>query len=175
MNKSYQSIVFIPIRVGKRRIGNLQLLSRRKNFFPKTELELYENFALTLGHVLLNQRSQVALRERVKELTCLYGIARAVDKHGTDLKEILKHIVVLIPPAWQYPQITHSRIILDGESYTTPGFKIGTHEQAADIVVKGVKRGVIEVVYTEKKHRLDEGPFLDEERHLHQLRQPPHL
>ncbi|MCK4763718.1 MAG: hypothetical protein KAW12_16070 [Candidatus Aminicenantes bacterium] len=166
MNKSYQSIAFIPIRVGKHRIGVLQLLSRRKNFFPKNEYELYENFALTLGPVLLNQRSQAALRERVKELTCLYGIARAVEKHETDLKDILKQTVALIPPAWQYPQITHCRIILDGESYTTPGFKTGPHKQTAGIVVKGVERGVIAVVYTEKKHKLDEGPFLDEERHL---------
>lgn len=162
----YKSIAVIPIQVGNHRVGILQLMSRKKNFFSTDEIALYENFVLSLGLVLSNQRSQAALRERVKELTCLYGIAQAVEKHGTSLDEILKSTVNLIPPAWQYPEITQGRITLNGYSYTTPTFKSGPYRQTADIVVKGKKRGAVEVVYTEKKQNIDEGPFLEEERHL---------
>ncbi|UCH97754.1 MAG: PAS domain-containing sensor histidine kinase [Candidatus Aminicenantes bacterium] len=162
----YKSIAVIPIKVGHHRVGLLQLMSRKENFFIKEEMTHYENFALPLGLVLSNQRSQAALRERVKELTCLYGMARAVERHGTSLDEILESTVNLIPPAWQYPEITQGRITLDGQSYATPGFKSSPYRQTADIVVKGKKRGSIEVVYTEKKQNIDEGPFLEEERHL---------
>lgn len=166
INKNHKSIAVIPIKVGNRRIGLLQLLSRAENIFTKEEIVLYENFVMPLGLVLSNQRSQAALRERVKELTCLYGIAQAVEKHGTSLDAILDSTVNLIPPAWQYPEITQGRITLNGQSYTTPAFKDGPYKQTADIVLKGKKRGSIEVVYTEEKQDIDEGPFLEEERHL---------
>ncbi|NIM17005.1 MAG: hypothetical protein GTO45_33980 [Candidatus Aminicenantes bacterium] len=162
----YKSIAVIPIKVGNHKVGHLQLMSRKENFFTKDEMALYENFILPLGLVLSNQRSQAALRERVKELTCLYGIAQAVEKPGTSLDDILESTVNLIPPAWQYPEITQGRITLNGQCYATPGFKAGPYKQTADIVVKGKKRGSIEVVYREKKQNIDEGPFLEEERHL---------
>lgn len=162
----YKSIAVIPIEVGNHRVGLLRLMSRKENYFTKDEIVRYENFVLSLGLVLSNQRSQAALRERVKELTCLYGIARAVEKHGTSLDDILESTVNLIPPAWQYPEITQGRITLDGHSYATPAFKASPYRQTADIVVKSKKRGAIEVVYTEKKQNIDEGPFLEEERHL---------
>jgi signal transduction histidine kinase len=166
LNRDYKSIVLIPLKVGKRRVGIFQLMSRRKNFFTKSEIDLYENFAPTLGLSLLNQGAQAALRERVKELTCLYGIAQTVERYGTSLDEILNRTVNLLPPAWQYPQITQARILLNEKQYLTPGFKSGLQKQTADIVVKGIKRGYVEVVYTEKKPIIGEGPFLKEERHL---------
>jgi signal transduction histidine kinase len=165
----YKSLVVIPINIGKHRVGRLRFMSLEENFFTKDERERCENLVLPLGLVLSNQRSQAALRERVKELTCLYGlygIARAVEKPGTPLADILETAVNLIPPAWQYPEITRGRITLDGQHYATPGFKAGPYRQTADIVIKGKKRGSIEVVYGEKKYDIDEGPFLEEERHL---------
>ena len=39
-------------------------------------------------------------------------------------------------------------------------------KQTADIVVNGFPRGVVEIVYVEQKPKLDEGPFLKEERNL---------
>jgi two-component system NtrC family sensor kinase len=162
----YKSIAVIPIKVGNHRVGILQLMSRKENFFTKEEIAHYENFVLPLGLVLSNQRSQAALRERVKELTCLYGIAHAVERYGNSLEEILESTVNLTPPAWQYPEITQGSILFDGQTYSTPGFKTGPYKQTADIVLNGKKRGSVEVVYTEKRYTLDEGPFLHEERNL---------
>ena len=162
----YKSIAVIPIKVGNHKIGIFKLMSKKENFCPKEEIAYYENFALPLGLVLSNQRSQAALRERVKELTCLYGIARAVERNGSSLDDVLEITANLIPQAWQYPEITQSRITLDGRIYNTPLFKTSPYIQTADIVIKGKKRGLIEVVYSEKKQNIDEGPFLEEERHL---------
>ena len=107
-----------------------------------------------------------ALRERVKELTCLYGIARMAGEPNLPQEEILQRIVALLPPAWQYPEITAARITLDENSYATPGFQDAVYRQAADVVVRGELRGAVEVVYITATPPLDEGPFLREERNL---------
>jgi len=107
-----------------------------------------------------------ALRERVKELSCLYRISRAFEGATGSPDEVFRCIVELIPPAWQYPEIALARIVLDGKRYETPGFEEGCQRQASDVVVGGIPRGVVEVIYTEKRPRLDEGPFLKDERSL---------
>ena len=48
----------------------------------------------------------------------------------------------------------------------TANFNEWTHKLSSDIVVKKKHRGAIEIVYTEEKPELDEGPFLKEERSL---------
>ncbi len=54
----------------------------------------------------LSYSSKAALTERVKELTCLYGIAPIARQPDISLEEIIQGIVELLPPAWQYP-ISH--------------------------------------------------------------------
>ena len=67
--------------------------------------------------------AKAALAERVKELTCLYGIAQIAGEPGISLEEVLRRIVELLPPAWQYPEIAFARITLDGNAYMTTGFR----------------------------------------------------
>jgi signal transduction histidine kinase len=121
---------------------------------------------MTMVDSRLSQSEKVALRERIKELTCLYDIAQIASQPDKSLEEIIQGIVELLPPAWQYPQIAFARIILDGTSYTTQGFRECQRKQTAEIIVGGVSRGVVELVYVEEKPDLDEGPFLKEERSL---------
>jgi len=165
-NWDYKSFALIPLIFGQERIGVIKLNSKKKNFFKEIDIELFENFAQTLGFAFVNQFSQAALRERVKELTCLYGIAQAVENPNVSQKRILQNIVELLPPAWQYPKITSARIILDDYVYQTQNFKNGPYKQTSEIIVKGKDRGNVEVVYSEKKPFIDEGPFLKEERNL---------
>lgn len=114
----------------------------------------------------LSHSAEAALRERVKELTCLYEIAQIAARPGISLEEILRDIVEVVRRAWQYPQITCARISLDGHAYLSEGFREGPRRQAAEIVVAGRDRGTIEVTYLEERPELDEGPFLKEERNL---------
>jgi signal transduction histidine kinase len=162
----YQSLAFIPLRVNHQNIGLLQLKSKNKNYFSTDKIEFYENLAQTMGIALAHRRIQVDLRERIKELTCLYGIARLATQSNLSLKEILQGIVELLPPAWLYPEIARGRILLDGNSFTTPLFREGKYRQEADIVVSGDLRGRVEIIYLEERPELDEGPFLREERAL---------
>jgi signal transduction histidine kinase len=102
----------------------------------------------------------------VKELTCLYGIAKIIEQESLSLDEILQQIVLLLPPTWLYPGIASARIILDDRTYATPGFHKGIHKQHADIILGGLKKGLVEVTYSKEQPELDEGPFLKEERSL---------
>lgn len=110
--------------------------------------------------------TEAALRERVKELTCLYGIALIAANNDTSLDEVLHGIVELLPPAWQYPNITSARIVLDNHEYMTEGFSETFERQSSDLLVSDSCRGAVDVVYSEKKPTLDEGSFLKEERSL---------
>jgi len=114
----------------------------------------------------LSQTTEAVLAERVKELTCLYSIAQIAGQPGITLEEIIGGIVELLPPAWQYPETAFARIILDGISYTTEGFRECVQKQTSEIIVDVMPRGVVEVVYLDEKAELDEGPFLKEERKL---------
>ena len=107
-----------------------------------------------------------ALGERVKELNCLYGISRLIERPGIALEELLQGAVDLIPPALQYPANACARVILQGQEFKTQGFKETPYKRSSDIVVHGEPSGSVEVVYLEKKPPGDEGPFLDQERNL---------
>lgn len=164
--EEFRSFVLIPIAIEKENIGILQLKSRSENFFSRRDVEFFEGAAQTVGVALLHRRAQVELRERVKEMTCLYGISKLEERENISLEGILQGIVEILPPAWLYPDIASARIILDGQSFVIPCYHEGGDRQTADIMVEGKKRGAVEVVYSDKMPELDEGPFLKEERNL---------
>jgi two-component system, NtrC family, response regulator HydG len=106
------------------------------------------------------------LRERVKELDCLYGISNLLERPGISLEEIIKGTLHLLPAAWQYPEVTCGRITLDGRVFTTKKFEDTTWKLASDIVVNDENMGILEVFYKEERPQSHEGPFLKEERKL---------
>ena len=112
------------------------------------------------------QEANTALRERIKELRCFYGIAQLSEQHGNALPRVLQGVVDLIPVSWQYPEITCARIVYEGKPYQSPDFRETRYTQSAEITINGKKKGNVEVFYTKKMPLADEGPFLKEERDL---------
>ncbi len=100
------------------------------------------------------------LRKRVKELNCLYGISNLVAKPHVSLDEIFQDVVDLIPPSWQYPEITCARIVLESQEYRTQNFRETVWKQISDITMHNQRIGTIEVYYLEEKPKIEEGPFL---------------
>lgn len=134
---------------------------------------LFQEVAQDIGFALWNIEVEEALQkkthdlsERVKELNCLYGISNLLEKEDISLEEILEGTVNLIPSSWQYPEITCSRVILDGQTFQTKNFQETTWKQTSEIVVHGDKAGIIEVFYLKERPKSDEGPFFKEERSL---------
>ena len=110
--------------------------------------------------------TQWALRERVKELTCLYGIAQVADRADIPLDQVAHRVAALLPPAWQYPEKTTARVTIDRMAVCSDGFREGPHRQAAEVLVGEEVRGTIEIFYLADQAPADEGPFLKEERSL---------
>lgn len=106
------------------------------------------------------------LGQRVRELNCLYGISRLVEKKGVSLEKILEGTVNCISVAHQYPEITCVRIILENQTFKTDNFRETAWKQTSDIIVHGRRVGTLEVCYLEERPESDEGPFLREERSL---------
>ncbi|MBN1503827.1 MAG: hypothetical protein JW952_02065 [Candidatus Eisenbacteria bacterium] len=162
----YRSVAMIPLERAEGTEGIMLLKSRSPGVFGESAVHPYEQLATNLTLALTHQKTQSALAERVKEMTCLYSITQASEDPGLQLDEILSGIVRLLPPSWQYPDVAAARITLDGKTYETPGYGEASQRQSAELVVRGETRGAVEVVYTQEKPQLDEGPFMKEERGL---------
>lgn len=166
INSSFVSIAIVPFSGSGSRRDLLIAGSMRHGFFSEQSVVLLEELAQFFDIALQHHNTQVALRERVKELSCLYDIARVASNPDTPLEEVLQETVALLPPAWLYPGVACSRIVFDGESYLANDFKDFYPSQSAEIIVEGIRRGTVEVAYSEERPELDEGPFLREERSL---------
>ncbi len=162
----HRSLAIIRFVVDDETVGLLHIKGEHPNSLTLEEVEFYEGIAQTLGLAVADRRAEAALRERVKELTCLYGIAQLVERTSSSLGKMLGCIVNLLPPAWQYPEMTTARITLDGRAYSTPGFRQSGYVQSAGIVVRGQQRGVVEVAYVEERPEFAIGAFLKEEEKL---------
>jgi pyruvate,water dikinase len=106
------------------------------------------------------------LKERAKELNCLYKVQELLSTPDINIDEICRGIIDILPPGWQYPDVCQAKIIYSGKTYQTPGFKEALWVQSADVIVQEEKVGVISIYYTEERPASDEGPFLKEERKL---------
>ncbi|MDP8207871.1 MAG: ATP-binding protein [Candidatus Electryonea clarkiae] len=161
--KVCRAFALIPFTISNDNFGLFLLKNMKKDHFISHEIKLYEGVAQTLGLATADRRAQAALRERVKELTCLYGIAQIAEKQESRLEDKLQSIVNLLPASWQHPDIAVARIDIDGQTYLTPGYRGGRYRQNADILVNGKKRGIVELSYIVGKLELAEGAFLNEE------------
>ncbi len=162
----YRSVAILTFSITEKSHGLIFLKSRQPGYFKSYEVEFYQGVAQTLGVAWADRQAQAALRERIKELTCLYELDRILSKDEMELNDALQAAVAKLPPAWLYSEIASAQIKLDGKVYATPGYGEVFHRQSAPIYVRGQERGLTEVFYHKELPTLDEGPFLKEERKL---------
>jgi len=109
---------------------------------------------------------EIELRERIKELNCLYEMTRMEEKHHDSMPGFLKNLVEFIPHSWKYAEIACASILFHNESYKSKNFKWTEWKQSSPITVNDELAGNVTVVYSEDRPVEDEGPFLKEERTL---------
>lgn len=109
---------------------------------------------------------EIALRERIKELNCLYGLARLAEDHSDSIDGFLQDLVRFLPLSWQYPDITCTRIEFDGKTYKSNGFKVSKWRQTSRVFMYNEPVGEVAMFYIQERPPEDEGPFLSEERAL---------
>jgi len=107
--------------------------------------EIAEQFSIELSH------KEGELRERLKEITCLYEIRRSI---GLELsvdnvcQQIFEHLI----PAMQYPDHASAMIELDGRRITSINQNQSlAHELESEISVNGQVCGRLSVFYPEDK------------------------
>ncbi len=89
------------------------------------------------------------MQERMKELTCLYGLSRDVQE-DLSVEALCQRIVRRLGPAMKFPEIAVPVIVLDGDRFglgILDGKAVRTLH--ADIKVRGVTRGQVSVTYVE--------------------------
>ena len=111
------------------------------------------------------ERTLHDMRQRINELSCLYGVANLTRK-GRALAGMFQETAELIPCGWHYPEVARAKIRFEGGECVSEAFEETQWRQTSPIVVEGEAKGSVEVYYLEERPRLDEGPFAKEERQL---------
>ncbi|MFP4469926.1 MAG: PEP/pyruvate-binding domain-containing protein [Bacteroidales bacterium] len=136
--------------------------------FLKEERNLLNNISSMVQGYLHGVRGRETTREtteRLKELSCI-NQTTSILRQGKSIEETLQQISLILPRAWQYPEFTVARIVWGDKKFTTAGFKETQWVMKQPFETIDNKDGVIEVFYLKSFPRMDEGPFLREERHL---------
>ena len=105
------------------------------------------------------------LREREKELRCIYRVHEAVSDENNPLRDVLKKAVDTIPDGWQYPGLCMVRLELDEFTVTTDHFFETNIHQSAEIIVDEEILGSITVYYSQNPCDSEEC-FIADEQHL---------
>ena len=69
-----------------------------------------------------SQEELWALRERAKELRCIYAVSSALLNREEAPQVVFRWVLDAIPAAWQYPEDTTARIEYFGRTHALPDF-----------------------------------------------------
>src|SRR5690606_4483393 len=111
------------------------------------------------------QAAETALLERVKELRTLTLTGKLLNRRDLSMRERLRRIVEIIPSGWRQPDRTEARLVLDGRTIATDGFRDTPWMISAE-VPRQAPRGHLDVVLIPERPDGVQEPFLDEERQL---------
>lgn len=107
-----------------------------------------------------------SLRERAKELKCVYDVVSALSRREEPPQAVFRRVLEGMPPAWQYPEDATARIEYLGRTHALPDFVDTPWRQRSTISLWRTPVGAVEVLYKQPKPAAWEGPFLREERQL---------
>jgi formate hydrogenlyase transcriptional activator len=183
----FRSALWLPLSTSRARLGTFVVVRKTADPIPPEYHRLIQwaanIVALALEHLtqveaLERLRHQVAderdrahgamydLGERVKELTALHHTARLLEDEQLGVAALLQKIAALLPPAFQFPDITEARVCYGDVVVRTPGFIETPWTLTQTFVTRDGTTGGLDVVYLQERPPSAEGPFLREERHL---------
>ena len=132
--------------------------------FPSKDLALL--WRIPFSSETEPSKVDIELRERIKELNCLYGVSQLAERNLHSLDDLLQELVNFLPYSWQYPEFTCARILFKGKTYQSDRFKVTNWRQSSRIYMYHEAVGEVSIFYLEECPPADEGPFLREERAL---------
>jgi len=162
----------------------LEHVHKEIEFYKKQKLVEYSHMRRTISLLKINEelnreirdlksadKKEIAvgshkIKERIKELNCLYSISSIMADTKFSLNHVLQAVVDFIPPAIQYPEITCARIMLDRHEFTTKIFKGTKWKLSQGIKVNNEQIGTLEVCFLKEKPELEDRQFLEESKDL---------
>ncbi len=100
-----------------------------------------------LFHQVSPEDSVFALKERIKELGCLYRIAELANMPDLEVADFMQQALSLIPPAMQYPEQTSAKLVAHGMSFYSDNFAASNYYLSAPIITQISAKGSLEVYY----------------------------
>lgn len=102
--------------------------------------------------------------ERLKELSCLYAVARAARGPHNSLRAALEAMLAEVPAGWQWPEKLQAWAVIDGETYGA--LPIDGHRLRTTLRIGEQERGELNVAYSTTSIPEGRPAFLPEEHHF---------
>ena len=111
---------------------------------------------------------RASLRERIKELRCLYGVLELASDPQRPAGDICADIARLLPSSLMHEEAAVARIVIDGQEHRSENWQPPAAPLRAAIAGPRQESGFVEVGYRDSRPAQPdgEGPFLKEEREL---------
>ncbi len=106
------------------------------------------------------------LRERVKEINCLYSLSAFIEKNNITVESLFNEAVETIRNAVRYPGIAAARIKYRHNEFKTENFKETSTRIHKELKILGESVGFIEVCYPDAPPGGPEENFTEEEKKL---------
>lgn len=110
--------------------------------------------------------SAVKLRERVKELNCLYELSKVAWEAKNDLDFIVTRTLQILPEAMQHPDAAEVSITIGGTNHTTTKFSHSKVLIESDLAFDKKKYGKVRIGYRVPAGKEKTIRFLQEEKSL---------
>ena len=164
----FRSALWLPLSTTRARLGTFVVVRKTADpISPDYDRRMKWSasiVALAIEHIsqveaLERLRQQIAderdrahgamseLGERVKELTALHHTARLLEDEQLGVAGLLEQIATLLPPAFQFPDVTEASVFYGDAAVQTPGFVETPWKMAAEFQTTDGTRGALSVVY----------------------------
>lgn len=163
----------VPIMRGKNIVAILGVGNKPTEYTEK-DIEIISYLADVAWEIAERKKAEeernqysIDLKERMKELNCLYSISEIVRREDISQEEILKLCPDIVSQAYRLPEITACRITWGEHEYKTQNFRKTQWSQNFDIMVNNQRAGSIEVCCIGgRDQECYDDFFLAEERNL---------
>jgi signal transduction histidine kinase len=110
--------------------------------------------------------SDFKLKERVKELNCLYKLSKVAWEAKNDFDVIIAKTLDILPAAMQHPGLAEASITMHAQDYSTPEFGRSKFIIESDLLVDKKKYGKVRIGYRLPAKDSGKVSFLAEEKRL---------
>lgn len=151
------SLLSMPIMDNTSCVGFIGLDSvRSQHTYSENEINLLRIFTGILSNVKNRLESERKLKERIKELNCIYQISNLTIQGDISESSLLQKIAEIIPQGFFETQATHARILFQGETFSSAKFLNTGNFIAGKIISNTEEIGFLEVFLPQGENLLPE-------------------